>query len=460
MLPNATNTINRWFESSYNEEINGIYVNTSDRMELFANTKEINSELKKMLDQDKALECANKILDTFDKHEIGEAEILAKWIAHNTTISKKGAYKSLHSLFETIANLKNSPHILDMDADVSNVNPCLLNIGHIDAAACDYGSQIKIIYDDIATDIQNLIIKNYMENSSPKDNSDLLQTSKLMRQQIATIFKGPLTQLGITSANEALAYAKEFGNSLSYLDISNIQFSNKKFKKLIKHLHSTKNFIAQETHLNFLDLKVFANSENPKNLISLTFSKNKANSVGAMSIVNSEKLKSLTSLTFSYNNIGDGGATSLANSENLKNLTSLNLRSNEIGINGLQAIINSRYLKKLTSLDFGVNKIGSEGAVAIANSENLKNLTSLDLGANEIGIKGIEAIANSKNLQNLISLNLGGNKVGTEALEIIANSENFKNLTSLHLRCNQIGIKGREILLNSKNLKNLTSLIT
>lgn len=458
MLPTKSNMselVDRWFEAAKEEQVGGESFNTSGRMELFENTEKIANVLKQLKTQGNinlVNEFANAILKTFDDH-IGESKSLALWVAHYTTKSKdEGAYKSLHYLFETIADIKGLPNVLK---EPHTHDPSLKSIIDIDSSACDYINNIDSTQSTILPEITDLVVKKFTQSHEPKEASALKQTSRLTRMQVAQAYRGSLKDLHITNAAQVIAYAKEFGEKLTYLNISSIPFSSQELEELFKYLPALKELFAENIEIGFEGIQILASSKNLKNLTHLDLSLNPIGRKGAEALAASVNLKNLIELKLFNSRIEDGGVEAIVSSEYLKNLVQLDLALNQIGIKGTKAIGGSENLNNLVSLNLALNNIKAEGTKAIFESENLKNLLELDVSCNDIRAEGVNFIAISKKLEKLRILSLANNNLGTEGAQHIAAFKNLKNLIELNLSFNQLGVEGVKLIGSLKNLEKL-----
>lgn len=408
---NSSNLVDRWF---------GDFNDTSIKEQLFKDTEQVTTILRTKTK--KAEELANIILKSLDPHIVDEAELVIDRIRSNTLKSGKhlqGAYPCWHNLFEAAKEI----------IETSSTDRTFAVINYIDAAAIDLmeraDTSIHRLYNKdayVVPDILNLIVANSVEGKSVKDAWALRQTSKDVRQKAANNFRGPLKDLKIVTADQAIAYAKEFGKQLPYLDISGIDFSDStKMEELIKHLPNLTTFIATNAKLND------KGAEHLSKLLKLTRLDLSFNQIGPAGAEHISKLLNLTVLHLGGNKIGDVGAEHIGK---LLNLIELYLGANQIGPVGAEHISK---LIKLTVLYLAGNKIGDAGTEHIGK---LINLTELNLARNQIGPAGAGHISK---LLNLLILNLDHNQIGDAGTEEIGK---LLNLIELDLTCNQIGPVG------------------
>ena len=446
---NFDGLVNRWYQAAENHE-----AGTTFKMKLFDDTERVASTLERLVQEgsrELAKELANVILQSFDSHKIGESEGLIRWIGVNTLKCGnhvKGASKPFHHLFVALQAVDNDTGTLAAPYYIDYAAMNLLESN--DASIQGHGHEEQTIPDDFL----NLVVHNSVVDKPFKDSIALRQASKKMRQLVATAYRGPLTELKITTADQAIAYAKEFGKELRYLDISGIDFpDSNKLKKLIENLPKLNTFLAQNSTIDKGGAEAIASSKYMQNLLALDLRRNQIGPAGAKDIASSEFMKNLTALDLSWNQIGPAGAKVIASSEFMKNLTALYLRYNKIGDVGAKDIAVSENMKNLTALNLRYNQISDDGAKDIAASKYLKNLTALDLNLNRIGDDGAKDIASSEFMKNLTALDLSGNQIGPAGAKDIASSENMKNLTALDLSCNQIGTAGAKDIAAFKYLR-------
>ncbi|HEV8053171.1 MAG TPA: hypothetical protein VGP47_11815 [Parachlamydiaceae bacterium] len=415
--PDYTQLVQRWYDAAAND------FDTSSRMELYKDTENAVKHLEKMGMSQEAKNLGKVILQTFDNHSVNESELLAHWISQNTNHSGKGAYPVLHRLFERAEKLT----VGQGNSDISREQ--LANLKHIGALALGFLESNKVTPQglQLPNDSMNLIVSDFAQSSPTViDSLALRATSKTTRQQAIEAYRGYLTELNITTANQAIKYVKENGSYLKYINISNIAFNKEEFKEFIKHIPKIREFIAFNCNLGDVCIKALASSKAFSNVKELELSDNKISDAGAEALAASTYLGKVTTLNLYRNNIGPAGAKSIAVSKNL--------------------------LKNLTSLDLSANSIKDEGAVAFASAE-LFNMKELDVSSNDIGDVGVGAFATSKNMGEMTVLKLAGNKIGIAGAKALALTDSLK-LTDLDLSHNNIGREGREALASSEALRN------
>ncbi len=335
--PNYDRLVDRWYQAAETIEMG-----TSVKMKLYEDTEKAASMLKSFMHEGstyQAEKLANVILNSFLKHNIDKSDKLIKWIGAHTLKSggySAGAHESLHHLFTALKAVKNyltieKSMILAIPEYVDFASNEHLELKDYSIQHHEHGDQL------FCDDLLNLIVENSIMESSYNGNYDelkiLRQTSKKMGQLIANAFRGPLTSLNITNADQVLEYAKNFGKEINYLDISRIYFPSliSKFINCLAYLPHLDSLIAKHCYLNVVHAKAIVSSSN--------------------------KFKKLD---ISNNFIDVDAVNALATSKNLNNLVDLNLSDNCIGLGGAKAIIFSENLAELKTLEIRGYNYSSE----------------------------------------------------------------------------------------------------
>lgn len=453
--PNYDGLANEWYKLASGDK------EALDKWEVYAETDKVASSIEKLVDEGKTKEAryhAKTILKTFEKLEEKESKRLTDWIFSNTLQSGsyvKGASKSFCHLADAIRSVSKlptqGPHekaVFErslfgfiysyffktpsppLDSSAYQLNKIASNAeiqlketdfsilepieGQSVPKSSNHLSIQRDIHQDpiIPDDILKLVVRNTVQQSSPKDLAKLRKTSKLVDQQVAIAYRGPLKDIGITTADQVIAHVKKCGDELEYIDISGINFSDiGKFRELIEKLPNLTTFIARNSSFDSqASLNSLAVEEIAKlvHLSSLDLSGNKSQ---YFKFTNISKLENLVSLDLSSNKIGPLEVPEICK---LKKLQNLNLSWTHLGHVSLEEIAK---LKNLISLDLSGNRISG----GITELEKLVNLQVLNLSANRIN--GITEIVK---LVNLLTLDVSGNSLSEadekELLEALKNT--------------------------------------
>lgn len=103
-----------------------------------------------------------------------------------------------------------------------------------------------------------------------KNTAGLRKSSKETRKLALEGASEPLMEMGITTADKAIEFAKQFGKDLTVLNISGINFSSaEKLEKLLTYLPSVQKLRADRCQIKDLGALAITTSENMSHLIEL-----------------------------------------------------------------------------------------------------------------------------------------------------------------------------------------------
>lgn len=476
---NYKNLIDNWFRAAEIKESNA-----DNKSEIYFDTKIAVKKLRKLnhdpATKGQADKIANKILKALQSHSTGESETLAIWVASHTTVdgdNMKGAYKSLHKLFEVVRNVKNNP------AENSGI---FAVPNQIDSASIRY---IKLNdfsikgHKNREEPMSPSVTQNQLVSYSENDNqaSDTIQ--RLLNIDVDVdrdcIFDYccPLKELKLTTPDHAIEFAKEYGQKLQYIDISGIDFSdNEKLEELAQLLPNLNTFVAKNIKLNVDGVKII--TKYFKNLHTLSLGSNHFGADGAALIADSENSIHLHTLLFDREPdydaeeyfaflgtpIGNEGIKALAASKYLINLRVLDLGGNDIFWEGVIDLAASKTLK-LEELILNGNAPGMLGFRAIVDSpEAFNNLKKLSLSCCGISDPHVNLLLTARNLTKLEKLNLGGNVIylvlndnvtKNEVVEAFNNSEILETLKKLDISSQRLSSNIAEELRKLDNFKDV-----
>jgi hypothetical protein len=149
--------VQRWFDAA------DYKLNPSDKKVLYEVTKGFIDQTKVVFYSSKLKEIAGVILQEFEKHDVGERETLARWVASETRFNSN-AYPSLHLLFSFAAKAKDCEEALSETAKTIEVREQIwevASLAHIDSAALRYFNVLEMNKRDLCSlhpDIRPLVL--------------------------------------------------------------------------------------------------------------------------------------------------------------------------------------------------------------------------------------------------------------------------------------------------------------
>lgn len=306
------------------------------------------------------------------------------------------------------------------------------------ANLCNCPEQIQL-----SPELMQIIVEKVVQSAkSLKDCSNLLLVSKDIRGETLLAFQElPLKQMGISTAEKEISYAKECTYRLRSINVSGISFTKEQMRELLSYLPSLRTLVAQRCSLDTEAIRAIATVS----LQTLDLRENRIGTEAAKLLAESPWLESLKTLNLSFSELGDSGVFALAKSQTLRNLQILILSKNSIGDAGVKELAAMPIFSKLQKLNLRGNAIGFEGMEAISKAP-LNHLQKLNLRKNQGGIAGLRVLMASQTLCSLKELNLGASGLRAEGAEVIANSPLSNQLEELDLSDNCLKAEGAQAL--------------
>lgn len=174
------------------------------------------------------------------------------------------------------------------------------------------------------------IVRMITQHVDSSTTEVLLHTSRLLRQFVIETYTGPLTALKVKTAEQAIGFAKEFGQVVRFLDISKIPFMADQLKTFLSLCPKLETLTARSCGLDDASATVLANVEKLK---VLDLRENFIMEKGEAALKEAKK-EAKTSLP----EITEEGIRALAESPTLMKLTSLNLGNNQITDEGVRLL--------------------------------------------------------------------------------------------------------------------------
>lgn len=266
-----SNIVQRWYDAADPKSA----LSSSQLQVLIKDTDQFNAHIEVLKEQgliDEVDQIFHETKKEFDKHGIGESELLAQLLAHNTSGTGRelnGAYKSFHHFVQMLADTNESPNytteqvsgfffnstkkiakpygtskVLDPNFDLtSDFSPDLLNIMNIDAAALSYINKYKRPIPPIE-DIEKLI-KSKLDAKSLKNFC--LSSSRYMKlKKIKLLNKGgTINEFKINSLDCCVTYfGKELCAKINHLDLRSCQQISSEDIDLLEKYFSNLNSLA------------------------------------------------------------------------------------------------------------------------------------------------------------------------------------------------------------------------
>lgn len=301
-------------------------------------------------------------------------------------------------------------------------------------------AQQLIAYADgaqLPPEIVQRIVKGYAQSSpGPYSDRNLFRASKQTRQFLLEFGQNQMWYLlEQPTAEKVIQIARDYGSSMTAIDISHIPFSANQIAELLSHLPKLHTLHANSCQLKSEAAEAIVSSPNAANLRTLGLGNNQLRNAGAAHLARSPELTHLTILDLSNNWIEEEGALEIAQSC-LGNLQTLIVNANKIKGIGVRDIISSDRLRSLSSIDLEGTECGCSGLREIAQAPQSAKLTRLNLRGEDLGPAGGRIIGSTTNLNNLRSLNVSSTGMGIQGVAFILRGTHLHNLHALDISHN------------------------